>query len=237
MRIVSWNCHDGFNEKAGAFLGLKPDIGIVPESCENPAIAQTGLSGPGIPHRWVPSYARDKGLGIFAPGAQRIEVVEPGASVKGDYGLACKIEREGRQIGVVGVWTVSKQNRYLKEAEGIVERYAPFLKSGTTILAGDFNIPNHRNVEEVTSFVHGLEQRFGLVSAYHALHGTAIDHEEDNTLWHNYSESDKFHCDFMFVPKDWKILKVEVGTYAQWCAPRAEARSDHAPVIVDVVPT
>jgi endonuclease/exonuclease/phosphatase family metal-dependent hydrolase len=162
--------------------------------------------------------------------------VEPATSVKGDYGLACKIEREGRQIGVIGVWTVSKQNRYLKEAEGIVERYAPFLKSGNTILAGDFNIPDHHNGEAVSSFIRGLEQRFGLVSAYHAFTGADIGSKKDATLWHHYDESQPFHCDFIFVPNRWKIVNVEVGTYAQWGSPCAEARSDHAPVIVDVLP-
>lgn len=238
MRIVSWNCRRGFDEKAGAFLGLRPDIGIVPESCESPLIAQPGLFEAAVPHQWTGHYSQ-KGLGVFSPGADRLKRIDPEKSNIGDHGLACSVTRAGVTTGVVGVWTIpgaGSGDRYLTAARSIVDRYTAFLKSGTAVLAGDFNVSGRTALRELAEFARHLEERFGLVSAFHSHRGISIGTESVGTLWWRGSEQDAFHCDFVFVPKKWKLLHVEVGTYADWGAEHASARSDHAPVIVDVLP-
>ena len=38
-----------------------------------------------------------------------------------------------------------------------------------------------------------------------------------------------FHIDYVFVPKDWRLKSVEVGSFGEW-----GKLSDHVPVVVDV---
>lgn len=234
MRIVAWNCRQGFDAKASALLALGPDIAVVPESKQLPAITQASLLAPAIPHRWAGPLAT-KGLGVFAPGADSLDVVDPERSVPGDWSMAVKARHANRETVVVGVWTVPP---YLAAANAIVNRHEEALASGNAILAGDFNVAGNTNGRADKAGLLGLmkrlRERCGLVSAYPAWTGHAVGEESVGTLWWKGDPAQAYHCDFVFVPQTWRILKVEVGGYAEWGAPGAKARSDHAPVIVDV---
>ncbi len=236
MRIVSWNCREGFDRKSAAFLALKPDIGIVPESCRAPAIIQPGLFGDGVPHAWTGHYL-NKGLGMFAPGAERLVASEGNPAWKGDHGLAQTVVRADITFGALGIWTIPSKGQgdsYLSAAKGIVERHAEFLSSGRCLIGGDFNVSGKTALKELTVFIRDLEDRFGVVSAYHRYFDIAVGQEPHGTLWWRGNEAAPFHCDFVFVPKTWQLNKVEVGAFEQWGSAGAAARSDHAPLVVDV---
>lgn len=236
MRIVSWNCQSGFDRKSAAFLALKPDLGIVPESCSTPAISQQGLFWDEIPHAWT-GRVQHKGLGIFAPGAERLIASEGNITCEGEHGLAQMVVRPDMTFGALGVWTIPLTGRgdgYVAAAKGIVERHNEFLSSGRSLIGGDFNVSGKTALKELTVFIRDLENRFGVVSAYHHYFDIPVGQEPHGTLWWLGRETAPFHCDFVFVPKSWQLNKVEVGTFEQWGSAGAAARSDHAPLIVDV---
>ncbi len=164
--------------------------------------------------------------------------VAPDLESYGQFGLAGCACLGGEETIVVGVWTVPAHDedaRYLAAAKGIVDRYAQVLGSGRAILAGDFNVSGRTDLEGVTAFFRAMRERFGLVSAYHTFNKLPIRTNDVATLWWLFDESKTYHCDFVFVPEAWRIANVMVGTYADWGSVNAKARSDHAPVIVDVV--
>lgn len=97
-----------------------------------------------------------------------------------------------------------------------------------TVVAGDFNAsksqPHLRNVQSL--------EALGLVSAYHAYHGLKHSAKEIHpTSYFHWQESRPFHMDFVFVPAEWRIHSVEVGTFEDYPGRRL---SDHAPVTVSI---
>ncbi len=79
-----------------------------------------------------------------------------------------------------------------------------------------------------------LRARYSLRCAYYAHSGDAPGEESAMTLWWRNKEDAGFHCDVVLVPEDQGIDAVTVGGYAEWGAPSAAARSDHAPVVADL---
>jgi endonuclease/exonuclease/phosphatase family metal-dependent hydrolase len=95
-----------------------------------------------------------------------------------------------------------------------------------TIVAGDFNAskspPHLDNVKR-------LNER-GLVSAYHRRNGREhAEREDDPTSYHLWRAERAFHMDFVFVPEDWRVDGVDVGSYEDYCLTKL---SDHVPVVV-----
>ncbi|MFH1499782.1 MAG: hypothetical protein ABII82_18375 [Verrucomicrobiota bacterium] len=235
LRVVTWNCRQGFDAKADALLALQPDIAVVPESHQHPKVAETSLFGGGVPHLWAGSLT-NKGLGLFAPSAEALIQIEPVSyDDAGDFGLAAVATHVNGPTKVIGVWTVPANqgpNRYLTAAQRIMRRYENVLSGGDTIVAGDLNVSGKTDPRGMQAFAAMLHDRFGLVSAYHAFHGVKIGDEKDDTLWWRGHETEGYHCDFVFVPTKWRIVDVQIGAFAEWGSFTASARSDHAPVIV-----
>ena len=101
-----------------------------------------------------------------------------------------------------------------------------------TVIAGDFNAKwlnaDHQdNVAALTSH--------GLVEAYHEFHDMdmASDDWNDATLYWYWSRHRRYHMDYIWLPSDWPVLDVEVGSYETYVEPRI---SDHVPVAVTVGP-
>jgi exonuclease III len=95
-----------------------------------------------------------------------------------------------------------------------------------TVVAGDFNASKHprhlANIERI--------RNRGLASAYHRWTGLSPgDVGEEVTAYTGRKGRPGFHIDLVFVPTDWQIGKVEVGTFERH---PGEHRSDHVPVIV-----
>jgi endonuclease/exonuclease/phosphatase family metal-dependent hydrolase len=100
-----------------------------------------------------------------------------------------------------------------------------------TIVAGDFNAskssPHLRNVAKLNGR--------GLESAYHHFHGKRHeDQEEHPTSYWRWDPERPFHMDFVFVPREWRVEAVEVGTYDDYLSRRR--LSDHVPVVVTLQP-
>jgi hypothetical protein len=74
-----------------------------------------------------------------------------------------------------------------------------------------------------------LFEGHGLISAYHSHHGEKQGAETRPTYFFYRHQDKPFHIDDVFVPKDWKLGSVEVGSFPEW-----GHLSDHVPVVVDV---
>jgi endonuclease/exonuclease/phosphatase family metal-dependent hydrolase len=100
-----------------------------------------------------------------------------------------------------------------------------------TVIAGDFNASS-RNEHHLRN-VESLAAR-GLVSAYHS--HRRIEHAgawADATSYHHRQASSRHHMDYVFVPADWSIRDVEVGSFDEYMGRRL---SDHVPIVVSVHP-
>ena len=76
-----------------------------------------------------------------------------------------------------------------------------------------------------------VDEELGLVSAYHRYTGEPHGIERTPTHYWRWQETSPFHIDYCFVPRSWRIERVEVGGFDEW-----KELSDHRPLIVDVDP-
>jgi endonuclease/exonuclease/phosphatase family metal-dependent hydrolase len=125
-----------------------------------------------------------------------------------------------------------------------VRRYHPLLTSRPAVIAGDFNSAMMLQRRGDAPLVWGDPARqkdpeFFLgdtpsVSAYHKFSHEAPGAETRPTHYCLYRRSNRFHYDYCFIPKSWRLTRVRVGTFDSWVNTRL---SDHVPLIVDVHPT
>ena len=119
-------------------------------------------------------------------------------------------------------------------------RYKSFLGERPAVIAGDLNSntiwdkPGWR-INHSTK-VRLLDERFGLVSAWHALRGEKHGEETVPTLYWRDRTKDgpTYHIDYVFLPS--RLLertRIEIGTFEAWCG---AGLSDHVPVVVDLDP-
>lgn len=237
MRLVTWNCCVGTDRKVPLMLDrLQPDIAVVPESSRAPLLTQPSLLGESMPHAWTGAFDH-KGLGIFAPGAREL-VSHATPDDRTAFGLPVEVYLEDRTVRVLGVWTQpSRTGRwstpYMDAFASILEEHEDFI-DGSTIVAGDVNCSAQTSPETFAELLTELRERYGLRSAYHAHTGEAPGEESAMTLWWRNKVDAGYHCDVVLVPESLEVDSVTVGTHAEWGAPAADARSDHAPVVVEL---
>lgn len=223
MRIGTWNCHSGLGHKWDAVEALDLDVLTVQEC------------GPRTEEQ-VRSHTRWSA--VWQQGTYR-----NGVAVLARSPFSLQIDRDSEPFFIstlisglerfrfVGVWTRTPTflgDEYPRQTSRMIEQLLG--DRIPTVIAGDFNASsrnlNHlENVERLAAF--------GLVSAYHSFHG--IDHTEDwehATSYHLWQESNRHHMDYVFVPAEWPIQSVEVGTFDAYS--RSGGLSDHVPVVVTI---
>jgi hypothetical protein len=223
MRLGTWNCQTGLEPNWSMIEELNVDVLSVQECGTGTQQFVEGheewtcRSQPG-------GYGR--GLAVMARAPYQIESSEPSEP----YIVSTLISGPDR-FRFVGFWAMTPKfarYSYTRQATRLVEQLP---RDGlATVVAGDFNAsksPQHlRNVQRLSEF--------GLVSAYHSFHG--VEHherEEDPTSYYLWNEGRRYHMDFMFVPANWHILSIEIGTFANYTA---KGLSDHVPIVATVRP-
>ncbi len=101
-------------------------------------------------------------------------------------------------------------------------------------MAGDINCSAQSSPEAFPRLLDQVRERYGLRSAYHSHSDEEPGEESAMTLWWRNDEARGFHCDVVLVPESSEVRSATVGTHADWGAPAAAARSDHAPVVIDL---
>lgn len=221
MRIITWNCHHGSILHRHSLLEkFKSDIIFLQEvQCPPDQSPQVQWFGTNKKKGHAIIVSND--LAITPYCADEIDPFVVPIAIEGNI-----------SIHALMVWT-QKHGEYIEELQAPLSRYHDFLLEKPSVMAGDFNSnaiwdKNHRVFGHSTMVSH-LDEKLGLISAYHERMKCRHGAERHPTLYHCYKPNRPFHIDYCFVPKIWKISNVAVGDYKDWIT-----ESDHCPLIVDV---
>lgn len=222
--------------KCDYLTDLRPDVAVVPE-CAEPDILRKKASGFDFTDCEWAGQTKHKGLGVFSFNGHSLR---RHSSWDPTYHLFLPIEVRGpTNFNLLAVWafnhrvpaTVTPNPRTTREA---VMYYAPFLGSADGVVAGDFNASVLWDRDDGMESFKALDATLsdlGLVSAYHARRNVPLGEEPEKTHFWQRSPKQLFHIDYAYIPVRWAngVRDVTVGDVATWIA-----RSDHAPLIVDV---
>jgi exodeoxyribonuclease III len=223
MRLGTWNSQTGLAGAWNVVEKLHADVLSVQEcgpSTQEEAESRVGWTCQCEPGTW------GKGVGVIARDPYRIEEREPSEL---PFLVSTKITGRGGPFRFVGFWAMTPKDvgySYTRQARMLIEALPD--DEVPTVVAGDFNAS--RSFAHLTN-VRMLEER-GLVSAYHTLHGVAPgSNTDDATSFHMWNQEKRFHMDFVFVPREWHIQAVGVGSFEDYAG---AGLSDHVPVVVTV---
>jgi endonuclease/exonuclease/phosphatase family metal-dependent hydrolase len=227
MRIATWNCQTGLHSSSWAAVdALNADV-ITVQECLSDTCAQAERRG-GWTCEWQQGRVR-KGLAVLARHPYKIEKQERSEPCV----ISTLISGPGsNRFRFVGFWGMSPMggDSYPQQATRLIEQLPG--DGIPTVVAGDFNASsrNEHHLRNVDRFAD-----LGLVSAYHS--AEHIDHAGNwshPTSYHHGREEERFHMDYVFVPKAWRrIQSVEVGTFRKYVQ---SGLSDHVPVVVTLRP-
>jgi hypothetical protein len=226
VRLVSWNCCEGFRGKYRHLLDLDFDVAVVAECCAvDPGLDQqrelTSVVAQPVNNR--------KGLGVFAQAPYTVTPIEL-AGEPMPWLLAARVTGPV-ELTLLAVWTVAEFGGYATQTARVVNEVLPALP-GPVLLAGDLNAPIDTSVKAHQRTVQALAGH-GLVSAFTATRGE--DREaalaEPTFYWRNKRELG-FHIDHVFLPEHWTAdLRLAVGDFDTWVG---TGRSDHVPLVADI---
>jgi exonuclease III len=230
MRIVTWNCNMKAQAKLPELLKLRPDVAILPE-CAAPEIAAArSVYGSASSHAWVGQYSI-KGLAVLTFGAYTLEQSQPTGIATGKFALPVHV-RGPVSFNLLALWTqgIGGLVRFVRNAEAALHDHEQFVRAGPAVVAGDLNsnsVWDRDTKGGHTRLVQRLRE-LGLESAYHAHFEEPHGAESRPTYFHRRAAGERFHLDYIFVPKEWAAeCRVEVGEPEPWLR-----FSDHMPVVV-----
>ncbi|MEX2215183.1 MAG: endonuclease/exonuclease/phosphatase family protein [Phycisphaeraceae bacterium] len=227
LRILTWNCQGGFfngdPSKSDVVAALGADVEIIQE-CPRPRHTDAK-------QLWIGDAI--KGVLIRASGPFTLtELPRVRSSPKWFY----PVQVQGPiPFNLIGVWAkpAIQPPSYVRTLLQGVYAYRELIRSGPTVIAGDFN-SNSRFVNAFIRRGHDvlvsrLAKQFNLYSAYHVYHQRPPRDEHHHTHFFRRKADNGYHIDYVFLPEKraTQIVEVTVGSYAKWAA-----RSDHCPMMV-----
>jgi exodeoxyribonuclease-3 len=222
LRIAAWNCFRGpLDKKVAALDALTPDVTVLSEATRPPQESKQVL--------WFPANGTSLGIQVRSSGDFQLERLETAERAN------CIVPvRVSGPIGfnLLAVWVRPAPSYHKAFIDGLAA-YPGLLRSGPTVVAGDFNgnpvfdKPRARIQWWTTAF--SELQEAGLVSAYHTFHRAPFGEEPDATHHFLRNPDRRFHIDFCFIPEEWadETLSVRVVNGPEW-----SALSDHFPLLV-----
>lgn len=225
VRLLTWNaCRGAFERKAPLLDGLGADLTVLQEIAAPKAPATNLL--------WFGDNPR-QGLAVLARAPYTLRKLEPRPGAP-NHVLPVAVEGPGTSFLLFAVWTLgTRPLRYVRALHAALDLYADLLAQRPAVFLGDFNsnaIWDHEHPEHLShSALVARMKALGLVSAYHHRRREAHGRERRPTFYLHWNEAKRFHLDYCFLPRAWKLGKVEVGGFEDW-----KAHSDHRPLIVDV---
>ncbi len=243
MRIVTWNCNMALERKVSGLLALHPDIAVICECGEPERLRSRSMSS------WIESepvwIGRNphKGLAVFAFNGFTVRLAD---SYHPSLRYIAPVHVDGpKACNLLAVWAQNASAGGIRKYQlgplrRSLSRYRDFLIARPAIVAGDLNSnaiwdkPGWR-INHATK-VRILEEKFGLVSAWHAVRGEPHGKESMPTIYWRDRTKDgpTYHIDYVFLPASWiDRVRVDIGTFESWCG---AGLSDHAPVVVDIGP-
>lgn len=227
LRLVAWNCADGFQRKRAALEALVPDIAVVAE-VRRKALTEAELkAGRAL---WV-GDEKGRGLAVLAANGWRLRA--GGAPATDRWFMPVVATRRGVTVRLLAAWVMPAYD-YVTPTQRALAELGDFLSAGPCLFVGDLN--HNIRFDKTRSRVRFRDviERLtacGLASAWHTVAGEVHGSESCGTLYFLWNETRPFHIDYVFAPAGW-ARAVTVGSYADWVATRL---SDHVPVTVDLV--
>lgn len=238
LRIVTWNCNEGFSEKYKKIQEFDADLYIIQE-CREPAdykdhtdkeflnFIKNSLWTGHLQKKSVEGVSN--GIGIFAMKNHKISDNYWEEENPGHY-ISCCIDEKINLLAVWPQWT--EEECCATDFSSYLEKYKESIDSDY-IIAGDFNIDaryKHQSNEckiKSKKFFENLNEK-GLFSAYHEFFSEDHGVETRKTFHFAKNEKGTSHLDYLFSNKA-RIIKVELGDPKIWLK-----YSDHVPLIVDL---
>ena len=218
MRIVSWNCGDGFQKKYHLLERFNADVFVIQE-CRNPKkYNDSAFRKFSENHLWI---GENRGLGVFAKAKTQIA-----SEVWGDFGLdyflPCRIDNS---FTLLAVWAC---NNY-------VEDIFPFMKFhksklSNILILGDFNSNSCWDYKHGRRTHSGLVSEFkncGIESIYHKQTGENFGQEKTPTFFMYRKQKKPYHIDYAFSDLSCRLT---IEQNVEWLN-----YSDHVPLIVDLI--
>lgn len=226
MRIATWNsCRSDTDAKAKILSWFDADTTLL-EECSRPrgADAETCL-WEGAPEK----------LGIAIVVGAGFKVTRGPRDPKISHSVfSFIVESAQSRLNVIAVWAMPEPN-YVTAVQAGLDAYGDFIRSGPTIIAGDFNsgptLKTAGAAEAHAELCHRLSQDFGPVSSFHAATG-GVQAVEAGTYLQNWDTNRPYHIDYCFVPQQWASrLLVRLGGADEY------TESDHRPIFVEALAT
>ncbi len=236
MKIVTWNCQQAFMRKAGRIFSDLPDIAVIQECSEKSAgmPAFDGYAG-----QWIGNNS-NKGMAVFCRRDWSLHALA-GPDEEIPKWIVPFAVRGRLDFTLIAVWACaikgSQRESYVGQIHKALREKPEWFRGDSVVMAGDFNsnaiFDRKRPDGNHSSMVGELRDKYGLVSAYHAIHKQKHGAEETPTF-HLYRRAEKpYHFDYIFVPIAWRRrMKIEIGRHCDWAS-----ESDHCPLMVEVSPT
>jgi len=239
IKIVSWNCHYGFDKnKPEAIKKYEADILVIPECRE----MDMEVHGYDRKHRdWYGDHKeskdrngkvneeKDLGIGVFwKDGITLTRLLEGDDTSKKEnrfrYVVPYKVEGKFKQFTLVAVWTKAEPFYYDRNVVEAVKWYKPKgLFDINTIIIGDFNTFDKGDNMRLDD----LEKKLSPMINY-----------AKNTEFHKeptyYSTRDGFGIDdFCFVSENFDGKNIKFITHNKWDENNRWNGSDHCPISVE----
>jgi endonuclease/exonuclease/phosphatase family metal-dependent hydrolase len=224
MRVGTWNYETGLTPRRDAIASLDADVLALQEVGKDfKAFAE---EHEGWTCEWQVGRVK-KGVAVLTRhpfSISRIEFSRPCALstlISGPNALVFRF---------VGFWAMSPSDADDGYAQQANELLSVIPSDGLpTVIAGDFNARS-RNADHRANVKRLVER--GLVSAYHRFYGIEqTDPWRDPTSFHRWNLGSPHHMDYVFLPDDWSVTDVSVGTFDDYVPTHL---SDHMPVVVTV---
>lgn len=222
MRIVSWNCGDGFQKKYHLLERFNADVFVIQECRDPKKYNDSAFRKFSENHLWI---GENRGLGVFANSGIRLSALD-----WGDYGLyyflPCLINNGFK---LLSVWAC---NNYIEDVY-------PFMKFqeeklSNILILGDFNSnsiwdiyrKNKHERRTHRALVSALYSR-GVRSIYHEQTGEDFGQEKTPTFFMYRKQEKPYHIDYAFSDLS---CRLSIEQNSEWLN-----YSDHVPLIVDLI--
>jgi exonuclease III len=230
MRIVSWNCKNGFDEvKAKAIWDAYQDVDIfVIQECRRTDIYS--FKSDWKFKNWYGDDLEysDLGIAIFSRN-HKVEFTDH-FNRKFRYVVPYSVTGDKKPFTLFTVWTKPVQFKYDENVIKAISEYQAFIK-GDAIIIGDFN----------TGYIEKYPERYknlceGLDGFKNCASGKP---EEFKKTFYSFKEKEMYLNDFCFVSKSLYDSIKEFDVHEDWRKNDYGQKSwrdlsDHCPILVDI---
>jgi hypothetical protein len=243
VRIVTWNCREGFARKWPFLADLDFDVAVVQEC--GPLEPRLDEVREVTQVMRCPLPGGRKHFGALARGPWRVDPLPIEEATTMPWLVPVAVTGPV-SFTLLSVWAQTPPPDYEAQTRRVATEVIPIL-DGPIVLAGDLNAPGHSGTRSLRRYLETADvlEKAGLVNAFTSARRMTpreahADVAEDRpspalsepTHYHLGRPDRQWHIDHINLPKEWAAsARTTISSYADWIA---NGLSDHVPVIVDI---